>query len=89
MASEFRCRRCGDRIEWLDPGGVGSAGGWWAHEHHPADEHDAEPPIDVSACDHCGALVYPDRNGWWVGADATSDCPASDAGHEVDGSARA
>lgn len=35
------CRICGDDIEYLDPGN--DIGGWWAHRHHPADEHDAVP----------------------------------------------
>ena len=37
-------------------------------------------------CDHCGADVHMDRNGWWVGPDNTSDCAANDRGHEVEGS---
>jgi hypothetical protein len=39
-------------------------------------------------CDHCHGMVTGDRNGWWVGQDDTSDCPASPRGHEVDGTAR-
>lgn len=38
-------------------------------------------------CDHCGQQVKPDANGWYVGDDATSDCPADDAGHTVGGAA--
>jgi hypothetical protein len=45
------------------------------------DEH-AEP------CDHCGALLHPDRLGWWVGEDETSECRESTRGHEVGGTAR-
>lgn len=37
-------------------------------------------------CDHCGEPVRLDRNGFWVGEDETSDCRASEQGHEVDGS---
>lgn len=43
----------------------------------------------IDMCDHCGEHVRPDINGWWVGADRTSECPVSDRGHEVDGEARA
>lgn len=39
-------------------------------------------------CDHCREVVQRDRNGYAVGADNTSDCPASPAGHEVAGSSR-
>lgn len=35
-------------------------------------------------CDSCGQEVHPDDNGYWVGADETSDCPESDRGHTVD-----
>ena len=43
----------------------------------------------MSTCDSCGEELRPDRNGWWVGADETSDCPKSDDGHTVDGYPRA
>lgn len=32
------CRRCGGPAEWIDC----PTGGWWAHDVHPADGHDAE-----------------------------------------------
>ncbi|MER5482962.1 hypothetical protein ABT024_07060 [Streptomyces sp. NPDC002812] len=34
------CRHCGAPAEWID---CPHAGGWWAHEQHPTDGHDAEP----------------------------------------------
>lgn len=36
------CRPCGGSITWID---CPHAGGWWAHNVHPTDGHDAEPPI--------------------------------------------
>lgn len=39
--SALRCVVCDGRIEWLEP--PDAVGGWWVHEHHPADEHDARP----------------------------------------------
>lgn len=40
-------------------------------------------------CDHCRQPVHADRNGWWVGADETSECDSNAEGHEVDGYQRA
>lgn len=31
------CSHCGDAIYWISA----PTGGWWAHEVHPEDEHDA------------------------------------------------
>jgi len=45
--------------------------------------------LTVEACDHCDQDVHPDRNGYWVGEDKTSDCPAHERGHTVDGEIRA
>jgi hypothetical protein len=42
----------------------------------------------VAECDHCGQVLEVDENGWWVGNDRTSDCPAHSLGHEVNGEAR-
>lgn len=39
----------------------------------------------MTTCDHCEQEVHLDRNGFWVGDDDTSDCPRSDAGHQVEG----
>lgn len=49
----------------------------------------ANREVRTMKCDHCKQPVHADRNGWLVGADATSDCPASPKGHQVNGSARA
>lgn len=32
-----KCRRCGTRMQWIDC----PTGGWWAHDVHPSDDHDA------------------------------------------------
>lgn len=45
-----RCVTCGGSIHWLDA----PTGGWWAHDAHPADEHDAEPMIVCDGSDHPG-----------------------------------
>lgn len=34
---EFACHECGNVIYWQEAPG----GGWWVHEHHPVDGHDA------------------------------------------------
>lgn len=34
-----QCATCGGAIGWIDC----PTGGWWAHEHHPEDDHDADP----------------------------------------------
>ncbi|MFF6940428.1 hypothetical protein [Streptomyces lavendulae] len=33
------CQHCGTPATWIDC----PTGGWWAHDDHPADGHDAEP----------------------------------------------
>jgi Fe-S-cluster-containing dehydrogenase component len=33
------CQHCHTPIQWIDC----PTGGWWAHDDHPADGHDAEP----------------------------------------------
>lgn len=40
------CCTCNQAIHYLDA----PTGGWWAHDAHPADEHDAAPvvPVDVA-----------------------------------------
>ena len=40
------------------------------------------------SCDHCKQRVWRDVNGYWVGEDDTSECPANNNGHMVDGSIR-
>lgn len=39
----------------------------------------------MPTCDHCHAPLTRDLNGYWVGSDTTSDCPANAGGHTVDG----
>jgi len=41
---------------------------------------------DRTPCDHCYRRMQPDSNGFWVWVkDGTSDCIASERGHEVAG----
>jgi hypothetical protein len=42
MARFTLCKRCQTKIGWVEC----PTGSWWAHEVHPADGHDAEPPDD-------------------------------------------
>lgn len=35
------CIHCGGRCHWQEC----PTGGWWIHEHHPTDDHDAAVPI--------------------------------------------
>jgi hypothetical protein len=38
-------------------------------------------------CDHCHQALTKDANGFWIDPKTlTSDCPANDRGHEVNGS---
>lgn len=39
MARFSRCQTCGGVIGWIEC----PTGGWWAHEVHLTDDHDAEP----------------------------------------------
>jgi hypothetical protein len=39
-----RCVKCGGRGEYLRS----PTGAWWAHEHHPDDDHDFEPREEVT-----------------------------------------
>lgn len=36
------CKNCGGRIQWVEC----PTGGWWSHEVHPEDDHDANPEQD-------------------------------------------
>lgn len=44
---------------------------------------------ETAPCDHCGEMVTPDQNGYYVGADDTSDCRTDEDGHAVEGKTRA
>lgn len=39
-------------------------------------------------CDHCQESLRCDANGYYIGADGTSDCPESEGGHTVYGDVR-
>lgn len=58
---------------------------------HPATSQPMYPKDDLATdsavCDHCHEALHRE-NGWWVGADGTSDCPKSDTGHTVGGDPR-
>lgn len=41
----FVCGVCGHRAGWIDC----PTGGWWAHETHPVDNHDATGCVPESA----------------------------------------
>lgn len=38
-ASTSNCATCKGTVAWIDA----PTGGWWAHDQHPADDHDAQP----------------------------------------------
>jgi hypothetical protein len=40
----FVCGACGRRVGWIDC----PTGGWWAHEVHPGDDHDATECVPES-----------------------------------------
>lgn len=35
------CRTCGATVYWVSC----PTGGWWKHERHPQDDHDANAPV--------------------------------------------
>lgn len=45
--SSFICGVCGHRVGWIDC----PTGGWWAHEVHPSDDHDAMECVPESGND--------------------------------------
>ncbi|MFF4327246.1 hypothetical protein ACFYZT_12055 [Streptomyces sp. NPDC001591] len=45
---EARCIRCAGVIRWI----ACPTGGWWAHDTHPADHHDAAPDQEQHLTDH-------------------------------------
>lgn len=46
------CGRCDGWLEWIDC----PTGGWWAHEKHPADSHDAVEYFAHSATTECAEV---------------------------------
>jgi hypothetical protein len=58
-------------------------------QHTPMQVHNilAGRNLGKAKCDSCKKPVHTDVNGYWVGADETSDCPASPKGHTVHGRA--
>jgi hypothetical protein len=49
--STSRCAACVEVVGWIDC----PTGGWWAHEQHPTDDHDAKP----TRSEHCSAGLMP------------------------------
>ncbi|MFE7744428.1 hypothetical protein [Nocardia sp. NPDC057455] len=48
------CTVCGTGIHWIEC----PTGGWWAHEVHPADHHDAATLVEVEE--------DMTNDGWWI-----------------------
>ena len=44
------CSECRGTIFWIE--GPQDVGGWWSHEVHPADDHDADPDMAPECCDY-------------------------------------
>lgn len=65
-ASASKCLVCGGAIGWIEC----PTGGWWAHETHPADEHDAVPEHG-----NCPATLLP------LNADPVERCVVHGAHH--------
>ncbi|WP_433560629.1 hypothetical protein ACQP1O_23415 [Nocardia sp. CA-151230] len=38
-----RCLACTNRIHWVES----PTGGWWKHDKHPGEDHDAVSPLRV------------------------------------------
>lgn len=49
-ADAHHCERCTERCHWVDC----PTGGWWSHEQHPGDGHDAVAgaPCRADACSY-------------------------------------
>ena len=45
------CRDCRGKIHWQDC----PTGGWWVHEKHPEDHHDARGPLVRQTMEDWGA----------------------------------
>lgn len=94
----YECRYCGADITKLDGTGwvdivSGDDGGTYDFcNGHPSEDFDDKlhqptgKPKDH--CDYCRKPMHQDANGYWVGADESSDCPDNPRGHEVDGAVR-
>ncbi|SIM03138.1 Uncharacterised protein [Mycobacteroides abscessus subsp. abscessus] len=54
VVNESICVECGGVVFWQDC----PTGGWWIHEHHPADHHDAAAEFDP--------IEYVDDRGSWI-----------------------
>lgn len=57
---ESTCRTCHSEISWVDC----PTGGWWQHEEHPGDGHDAVAPFEPKQrMDDSGWLhtIYPEE----------------------------
>ncbi|MCG6493398.1 hypothetical protein [Kitasatospora sp. A2-31] len=54
MTQPIMCAVCRTAIEWIDC----PTGGWWRHDQHPADDHDAFPPCGGhdSSCAYVGGI---------------------------------
>jgi hypothetical protein len=93
------CVRCNGRIRWLDC----PTGGWWAHEEHPADNHDALSMFELIEDLDDGARwitlaanerptytveVFRDESAWAIKVPAI-ECAAKARGrHEIEPRAR-
>jgi hypothetical protein len=60
------CDTCGAQIRWLDC----PTGGWWAHDVHPADHHDAATTIEIEQ--------DMTNDGWWVTVGIKATTPGSE-----------
>lgn len=48
------CDTCGKSIYWISC----PTGGWWAHDNHPADGHDAVTVVEVEEDETNGGRLY-------------------------------
>lgn len=48
------CDTCGTGITWIDC----PTGGWWAHDVHPADHHDAATAVEVAEDEDNSGRLY-------------------------------
>jgi hypothetical protein len=66
MEPSDTCMRCGGVVRWQHC----PTGGWWIHDQHPSDDHDAYPGWRPAQ--------EMDDQGWWHTVDPVKVMPMSE-----------
>jgi hypothetical protein len=65
------CRVCDDGIWWQEC----PTGGWWIHDVHPADGHDAQPEVAVLAAVICCPACQTELEAYWAEPGENDEVP--------------